>query len=599
MNDSPEATAGEKLEGLFAGLNVQQIQAVIHSGGPLIVVAGPGTGKTRVLTMRICHLVLSREVDPSQILAITFTNQAAGEIQDRIQSMLPDNMFLPKVTTFHQWALEFLKGLSGNDAFNPVDEAGALDLLRQAVSNAGVDPRSFSRMAEKVSLARQYWPPEPTDEPTGQVLEEYSSLLRGYGLWDYDDLILEAVRRLEEDADLRERVRNKLPYVLVDEFQDVSPAQYRLVRCLARADAEITVIGDPDQAIYGFRGSSPRFIQCFQQDFYPVTTVRLQACYRCPQVVLDAAQGILNRDKGLKSQVGQGKGIVFRKFKHPKAEARWVASTIEKITGGLSFDAINFGRAGMDEIMSLDSIAVLFRARAMGDEVANSLSEHGIPFQRADRQDPLSALGLLPVHHLFEAARNRNREYHLGRLSKVLTAGQKKQVQPFLQKASGLHDRDLLLEVADFLGLDRDSVQVRFLKRLAARAGESVSLAMLCRNEADLLEVKVEGVRLLSLHAAKGLEFPIVFVVGCDHGVLPWEGVPSDEEQRLFYVGLTRAGSRLYLSTSGRKFLFGRRLSGGPSPFLSAIPPGLLASKNSKVSKKSKRPKRPRQKRLF
>ncbi len=597
--DAPRGIpAMEKFDELMNGLDARQRQAVTHKGGPLAVIAGPGTGKTRVLTMRVCYLVCFRGVDPSRVLAITFTNQAAGEIRERLRSLLPRDTSPPRVTTFHQWALDFLKGLPGREDFNPVDEAGARDLLRQAASRTNMDPRAFYRMAEEISLARQHWPLSALEEDAERVLDEYVSLLRKYHLWDYDDLILEAAEVLTGDKDLRDQVRGSLPHVLVDEFQDVSPAQYRLVRCLAQAASEITVIGDPDQAIYGFRGASPEFLREFQRDFHPVTTLRLKSCYRCPQVVLDAAQGVLNRDKGLESRVGQGKKIVFRSFRHPSAEAGWVADTIEKTAGGLSFDAINFGRAGMDETMPLDSIAVLFRARVLGNEVSDALARRGIPFQRADRRDPLAELGLLPAHHLLEAARDRNRDYHLGRLSRLLDKAKHERIWFFLQRVSGLNGADLLEETATFLGLERDSAQMMILKRFASEAGEAASLALFCRNEADLLDIKVEAVRLMSLHAAKGLEFPVVFLIGCDQGILPWEGVPVDEEQRLFYVGLTRAARRLYLSASGRKSLLGRRLAGGFSPFLRAIPSHLLEEKEQKASKYRK-PNKPRQRSLF
>ncbi len=582
-------------------LNLLQRKAVEHRGGPLAILAGPGTGKTRVLTTRIWHLIRSETARPSWILAITFTNQAAREIQARLEAMLPGGREVPKVTTFHQWSLEFLKGLPGMEAYNPVDEAGARELKIQAARDVGVEARRISRVAESLGLAKQFWPPglPDMDEETEKALRVYQAYLGRYKLWDYDDLILEAVRVLEGANDLRDQVQKSLPFLLVDEFQDVSPAQYQLIKCLAQPGSDVTVIGDPDQAIYGFRGASPEFIYEFQRDFHPVTTITLKSCYRCPQIVLDAAQAVLSSDKGLESEMGQGQLIIRRSFKSPSSEARWVAGTIEELSGGLSFDAINFGQAGSGEAMPLDSIAVLFRTRVVGDVVAEALSQRGIPFQRADRRDSLSAMGLLPVHHLFEVARGRNREYHLGRLERELKKHKRQALHEFLQEVRGANGPDLLRRAMDFLGMDEASPQARLLNRLAETADEIASLTLLLRNEADLLEIKIEGVRLLSLHAAKGLEFPVVFIVGCDHGVLPWDDSPLDEEKRLFYVGLTRASKRLYLSSSGRKTLQGKTLPGTMSPLLSAIPSNLFEAQPGGPVKKTRRSRKPKQKRLF
>ena len=590
------------LSNVLAALNPLQRKAVEHLGGPLEVVAGPGTGKTRVLTARIWHLIHGGHAGPGQVLAITFTNQAAKEIRERIAAVLGQGRDVPRVATFHHWSLELLKGVRDRGPFNLVDESGARELKGWAARQAGVTQERLRRVIHAMGLAKQHWPPgfPGMDEETARSLDYYQERLKDYRLWDFDDLILEAIRCLEEDEGLRRRIQDETPFLLVDEFQDVSPAQYRLVRHMARPGMEVTVIGDPDQSIYGFRGASPEFLARFKEDFHPVTTVTLKSCYRSTQVVLDAAEAVLSSDRGLVSEKGRGKLLVCRSFKDPGAEARWVAATIERLCGGLSFEAMNFGRAGTGDGMSLGSIAVLFRTRAVGDRIAEELSRKGVPFCRADHQDPLAALGLLPVHHILEAARGRNQEYHVRRLEGMLGKERLRELPAFLKALQGVEGVDLLDEVLDFYGVERDSSRARLLKRLYRGAGDAASFSLLLRNEADLLEVDIEGVRLLSLHASKGLEFQAVFMVGCDRGIIPWEGSPVEEERRLFYVGVTRAALMLHISSSGRRFLQGRSLPGLPSPFLESIPRELFEPvQGGRGAGSAKRARRPRQRRLF
>jgi DNA helicase-2/ATP-dependent DNA helicase PcrA len=586
-------------------LDDTQWAAVRHAGGPLLVHAGPGTGKTRVLTYRIAYLVSVRGVKPEGILAVTFTNQAAREVAERAAKLVPEVASRngtscatphPTISTFHSWALAFLRETLGDQARTPIDGEEARELCMDAAREAGLGTKGRGRLYAAVSQAKQHYPPRPDRHPElAGLYQAYEGLLERHGLWDYDDLLLEALKILDEPA-AREVFRGRIPYLLIDEFQDVSPVQYALVRAMAAKDAEVTVIGDPNQAIYGFRGASPSYVRRFREEFTAVTTVTLERAYRCPQTILDAASSVIEHGvPRLVSARGKGARVTVRSFESPDSEAAWVARTIEKRVGGLSFDSINSGAAQGHVLRSLSDVAVIFRANALGDPVAAALSGRGIPFQRADSPDPLAEKDLRAVWRMWEAAKGRHPHYHLTRLG----SGGKRRKERLQDLLPGLEGKDgpgLLESIIQALGLDPSSARIRALKNAIERHPHADSLALLFREEADLLDCGIEAVSLLSVHAAKGLEFPIVFLVGCEQGILPWREADVEEEGRLFYVGLTRASDSLYISYARRRRLFGRQPAGGPSPFLARIPEDTLARETESRPKKTRKP---RQRSLF
>ncbi len=587
-------------------LNPTQFKAVTHRVGPLLVVAGPGTGKTRVLSYRIGHLIETGAAKPDQILAMTFTNQASKEISERVSRLLygesstehrQNGQTTPKVSTFHGWALGFLKKILGEDARLPIDEKDARDLCREAARELGLSNAKPQGLYERISKAKQHFPPRMNgDEDLKALYQTYHGLLERYGLWDYDDLLLETLQLLEH-TEIRAKFYRDFPFVLVDEFQDISPAQYILIKSMARKDGNITVIGDPNQAIYGFRGASPEFINRFSMDFKDVKTVVLNTVYRCPQVFLDAATSII-KDRSavrLKSVKDRTPKIKIKSLEDPKYEAKWVAKTIEQIVGGLSFVSLDSGTAGGNSLRSLSDIAVLFRAKALGNPVTEALSRQGIPFQRADTPDPLAQKELRSIWRLWEILRGRTVRYHLAKLP----GGEDLWNRKLLDLKPGLQGKDgpqLLSYIIDILDLDPNRPLLRALARAVKRHPHVDSLAVLLRNEADMLDINIEAVSLLSIHAAKGLEFPVVFLIGCEAGVLPWKEADPEEERRLFYVCLTRASEEIYISHVKHRRLFGQMMHGGPSPFIADIPERLLVREQAK---KPKIPRRPRQKKLF
>ncbi|MBW1932703.1 MAG: ATP-dependent helicase [Deltaproteobacteria bacterium] len=589
-----------------SNLNPAQFKAVTHRVGPLLVVAGPGTGKTRVLSYRIGHLIETGDAKPDHILAMTFTNQAAKEISERVSRLLNSELStecvhngqkIPKISTFHGWALGFLKQTLGEDARLPIDEKDARDLCQEAAKKLGLSNTKPQGLYERISKAKQHFPPRINkDEDLEALIHAYHGLLEKYGLWDYDDLLLEALRLLEH-TEIRAKFLRDFTFILVDEFQDISPAQYTLIKSMARKDGNITVIGDPNQAIYGFRGSSPEFIHCFNADFEDVKTVLLDTVYRCPQVFLDAATSLI-KDRSavrLKSVKHKTPKIRIRPFGDPTAEAKWVARTIEQIVGGLSFVSLDSGTAGGNTLRSLSDVAVLFRAKTLGNPVAEALSRQGIPFQRADTPDPLAQKELRSIWRLWEVIKGRTVQYHLLKLPGGKDLWNKKLLDLKLE-LQGKDGPQLLSYIIDVLDLDPNRPLIRALARAIKKQPHVDSLAVLLRNEADMLDINIEAVSLLSIHAAKGLEFPVVFLIGCEPGILPWKEADPEEEKRLFYVGLTRASEKIYLSHVKHRRLFGQMMHGGPSPFIADIPEKLLIREKAQ---KPRVPRRPRQKKLF
>ncbi len=546
---------------LLATLNDEQRAAVCSQGTHLLVIAGPGTGKTRVLVSRIFHL-LNEGTRPEGILAVTFTNKAASEIKERLSRLGLDR--LPFVGTFHSWAYSLVLNSTKKRPY-VMGEDEQRQLLREALEAAGIKGRDKGLKDRLLLLKQQYKP--KIDEAEGELLalwESYHALLSEYDVMDYDDLIIRAVEIVEKNGS------GYLSYVLVDEFQDVSQLQFHLVRLLARSSL-ITAIGDANQAIYGFRGASPRFMERFRNELGPVETVCLSKAYRCPQRILDAASSFIGEDSGLVSQKGTGEGIVYKCFENEEREAAWIAGQIDRLVGGTSFESLNAATGAADAQRSLSDVCILYRARFMSEPLVSALLRQGIPFHTPFRQRRKVSRLFFAIRHLAALLEGRTEDFHIKML------GIKKKEAVFLINQ---------LKEA----IEQGSLQDEFLKQLEARLNISVGdqekqklreiigllrskapLSLIFKEEQDELDFSVEAVTLMTLHASKGLEFPIVFLCGLDQDVLPWKDSDLDEERRLFYVGLTRSAEHLFLTSSKRRKIYGRRVETGPSAFLTKI----------------------------
>jgi len=608
-------------------LNEEQKKAAGHEGGPAIVLAGPGTGKTQVLTMRIALLILERGVPPESILALTFTNKAAYEMLKRVQKTAGlGSSAGPFISTFHRFGLSILRDhpdrLGRKEGFSV---AGAED-RRYILESLGCERRKATGISEEISLSKQCGTP-PAEKEAVRMERLYESYLKEQNLFDLDDLVTSAVDLLSRDSDLLASYRDRYGRVLVDEYQDINHSQYSMVRLLAPScESDLFVIGDPDQAIYGFRGASAQFSDRFAEDYPSATVYRLRKSYRCSAPILKGSCEVMRKGGTAEDPLfleGKLSDVKIRITDHPtdKSEAEWVARTIEQMMGGLRFFSmdsdISEGRES-SEIKSLSDFAVLVRIGRQMEVLEKAFGDHGIPF-RATNHFPL--FGKEPARTIVDLLR-----LSITRNNRVL--------RERLLKKGGISDKEIDVtlsavqdkrtageKVESLIGLffsDPAPDEQRSLYTLRDLAGRHPSLESFLElitmgTGIDSYERTGENVSLLTLHASKGLEFTCVFIVGCEEGLIPYslwdrpeaaggkEQKPFEpgrgeeqvqsvegkllEEMRLLYVGMTRAKSILFLSHASRRRLFGREYRLNRSRFLDTIedaltaPPGLPPKK--------------------
>ncbi len=595
-------------------LNPEQQAAVNHGSGPSIVIAGPGTGKTQVLTRRILHLVRKKGVDPGSILAVTFTNKASGEMARRINSALGEVSGSPEVTTLHALGYKIIhRNLpetgreSGALLIDGDDQKEILaDILGCSKKQANKIRESISRFKQEVSDNREIGDPE-----IREAAEDYDRWLKLNNLFDLDDLITEAVRLLENHSEIRGYWQNRFNRVLVDEFQDINRAQYQLLRLLCPdPGSSICVIGDPDQAIYGFRGSDAGYLRTFQADYPSAVIYLLKQSYRCTDTILQASSGIL-RPKGTGDDplqgLIQGSRLKISRQASDRSEAEFIARTIEEMVGGLRsfsmYSRISAGEAA-DSIGSLSDFAVLCRTGRQMDLFEEAFNNHAVPCQRVGEGSFLDAPEVRKLLDLLRFIRNPDNPFIKMRVKEMsrelmdnlirsvdLVGNLRDVLQGILKTALSEHREDpAVLQLLDFAG-DYGSNLEEFYR------------FMDLGSDADLYRSNSESVALMTIHASKGLEFECVFVPGCEDGILPCtffnrEDVDVEEERRLFYVAMTRARRYLFLTHAGTRFLFGRRFEQTRSPFLDSIEARLIEELKDEGKMKSVK-KEDRQLKLF
>ena len=543
-------------------LDTAQRRAVEAGTGPILIVAGPGSGKTRTLTYRIAHLVRHRNVSAAHCLAITFTRRAANEMRSRLQTLLPDVWEDIPIFTFHALGLAVLQehwnaaGLQRG--FRIATAAQRLDLLRQAMDISETQARRF--LASISHLKRTRTVPEAAG--LAHTRETYQRELSLRNLVDYDDLVGLAADLLTSRPDLRASYRQRYSWVFIDEYQDVDEQQVRLIKQLAPADGNVFAIGDANQAIYGFRGADVRFFERFQDDFPNAQVVRLRRNYRSqPHIVTLSgqlmAQSAIQPPPVSASDVEPHR-IILHEAASEAAEAEFVVRNVEQLLGGHSFFSIDSGRAveAATDNLSFADIAVLYRTEAQAPALVEALQRSGMPFQHRSHRLLIDHPGVA------ELADALLQQQHTGSLREQLAAAVSTHGH---DGTNCLEALDLLQPLATACGNDRE----RFVAELALGT------------QVDTWDSRADRISVLTLHAAKGLEFPVVFIVGCEDGLLPlaW-GQPRaadlDEERRLFYVGMTRAMVRLYLCRARQRLWRGRVQALAPSPFLDNLEESFL-----------------------
>ncbi|WP_025618063.1 UvrD-helicase domain-containing protein [Salinispora cortesiana] len=549
--------------GLLDRLDAMQRVAASAPGGPLLIVAGPGTGKTRTLTHRIAYLCAELNVFPERCLAITFTRRAAEELRHRLDGLLGPVAEDVTVGTFHSVGLQ---------------------LLRENHAAAGL-PANF-RIADDADRAA-------ARAEAGDDHDAYLALLRKQDLIDLDELLTLPLALLRADPRLADSYRERWQWIFVDEYQDVDEVQYELLRLLSPADGSLCAIGDPDQAIYSFRGADVRYFLRFSQDFTDARLVRLNRNYRSSAPILAAAvQAIapssLVRGRRLDPARLDPEAPLLGRYAATSVadEATFVARTVDELVGGLSHRSLDSGRIdGAMTTLSFSDIAVLYRTDAQAAPIVDALSRANIPVQKRSHDRLRDRPGVT------EIARELR---HTGGVDGGLPARVRLAGQVVAQRFA----TPTLDGSAGTAGPTDVRVAVDLLTPLAQRCGDDLDLflsQLATGAEVDALDPRAQAVTLLTLHAAKGLEFPVVFLVGAEDGLLPlrWPGSEPDddaiaEERRLFFVGVTRAQDRLYLSHAARRFRHGTEYDCRPSPFLSTIDPGLFERLGEPESRRPK-----------
>src|SRR5215218_1428031 len=572
----PAAPALDPVGGTLGGLDPEQRVAAGAEAGPLLVVAGPGTGKTRTLTHRLAWLVDEWGVAAERCLAITFTRRACAELQERLDALLPGVARRMVVTTFHGLGLRILReqheAVGLGPGFRVADDTERLELLGELLGCPEREARRLLPELVRRKRARAARWPDLDAEPSEVAgpLARYEAAMRKLDLVDLDDLLALPVMLLATDEGLAARYQERFGFVAVDEYQDVDELQYRLLRLLCGPAANLCVIGDPDQAIYGFRGADVGFFLRFAEDFPAATTARLTRNYRSsPAIVAGALQAIapstLVPGRELAAMAGEASPtrITVHQAASDLAEAEFVAQTIDRLLGGASFLSLDSGRAdgGAEHGLSFADVAVLYRTDAQSGPLAEALGRAGMPFQKRSHD----RLGDRPaVRAVVRALRERPPAGDRSLAARLAAAA----AAAGTTAGTGTAEEalDLLAPLAARCGDDLD----RFLAELALG------------DEVDTWDPRADRVSLLTLHAAKGLEFPVVFLVGCEDGLLPLRFGPQPtpaetaEERRLFFVGMTRARSHLFLSHARRRAWRGSVREAEPSPFLADLQAALL-----------------------
>ncbi|HEV1998908.1 MAG TPA: UvrD-helicase domain-containing protein, partial [Xanthobacteraceae bacterium] len=520
--------------------------------GPLLIVAGPGSGKTRTLTERIAHIV-ERGVLPENCLAVTFTRRAAAEMRERLARRLPAADRVP-VHTFHSLGLSILREHSDaaglQRGFRIAGEAERAAMLAEVLK---VPARRAETLLAAISKAKRTQ--LATIGEVTEALVAYRDALAARNWIDFDDLVGRAVKLLADNPALAAAYRDRFRYISVDEFQDIDDQQYRLLALLAPAGANVCVIGDPDQAIYGFRGADAACFGRFKQDRPKAALVGLRKNYRSRGTIIAASSQIITASRHQPAAPAihdMHDRITIHAAPSERAEAEFVVATIEHLLGGHNLFSIDSGRAdGAESNLSFADIAVLCRTGAQLSVLGEAFARSGLPFNQHSHE-PIAAQPAVAA--LLRALAKGSGKKLTDQIDAAPVA------DPGLEAAAIETARQYLRELAEAHGQDR------------AKFFDAVALA----TESDFWDERAERVSLLTLHAAKGLEFAVVFIVGLEDGILPlhWhelDAATAAEERRLFYVGMTRAKDRLFLSRAHQRNWHGRVQKLPPSPFLRDI----------------------------
>ncbi len=627
---------------LLKDLNPEQQKAVLETEGPMIILAGAGSGKTRVLTYKVLYLMIEKEIEPESLLMITFTNKAANEMKERMQRFLSDNpstnsassehagsgqvnLGMPWVSTFHSLCAKILridgKHMGYSSRFLIYDSQDQQDVVKEAMKRLGVSTKDFKphsvhatisqaknefiTASEYIGFAHGYF-----QETVASIYPVYQAILKENDALDFDDLILQTIALFQENERVLQKYQNRFQYVLVDEYQDTNRAQYILTKQLCEKWKNICVVGDFSQSIYSWRGADYRNLLRFKDDFPSGKTFSLSQNYRSTQKILDGASTVIAKNTShpvlkLWTENPDGEEIEIYEADGEQDEADFIIRTVA-----------NLG------LKNLSKAAVLYRTNAQSRVIEEALLHHGLPYvliggtrvyERKEIKDVLSYLRIISNPKDMVSFR-RAEKLGKGRLQKFLNyqhvileqpkgaiespEKSSKQKDPI---ASLQDDQKVSIKTIDILDglmratgylelydekLEEDRMRLENIKELRSVAIEFPDLTEFLENVSLVeqeytsepqFEDKKNAITLMTLHAAKGLEFPIVFMVGMEEGLFPHSRSLMDrgeleEERRLCYVGMTRAKEKLFLTYARRRLYFGQRTSNTVSRFVLDLP---------------------------
>ena len=629
---------------IVKGLNTAQKEAVLHEDSPLLILAGAGSGKTKTLTHRVAYLVREKNIQPSNILSVTFTNKAAKEMRERIADLLgvgePDRSFFPWMGTFHSVCVRLLR-IDGQQIKIPknfviFDESDRLGAVKLAMKDLHISEKEFAprAVAGLISSAKNdLVSPEvfastaqlPMQKTAAMVYPKYESIRRQAAALDFDDLIGEAVRLLAEVPEIRQKWQKHFSYILIDEYQDTNASQYKLVKLLLGDNKNICVVGDDWQSIYSWRGADYTNILNFERDYPGTKVIKLEQNYRSTKAILDAAHSVITKnksrsDKKLWTEKSGGEPV---QVIHAQSEMHEAESVISHIASSVGIKA-----------RSYDDFAVLYRTNAQSRSLEEAFVRYNIPYQivggvrfydRAEIKDIIAYLRLiyqpadlasfnrvvnLPARGIGAKSLENFFAWHAGREGTLVDSLQSIQLcttlTPKAREALATFGRLLksLAEQAEKLTLPelvelvinrlnyieyiksaepiKGEEKVENVRELVSVAQEYESLGLSGFLEEVALVSSADSsqdgarVTLMTLHAAKGLEFPVVFMTGMEESIFPhsralYDTTEMEEERRLCYVGMTRAREELFLIAAGSRLLYGTRLYNTPSRFISDV----------------------------
>lgn len=592
---------------LLEDLNPIQQTAVKATDGPVLVLAGAGSGKTRVLTYRVAYLIAEKKVPAESILVWTFTNKAAGEMKDRIFHLVGKTHGQPLMGTFHSICAKILRKegylLGLKPGFSIYDEGDALDAVKEAMANLKIPIQKTNPSAVRHTIssaknellssteypqyAKGYF-----QESVAKIYIEYQNILRRNQALDFDDLLMETIRLFQKEPQTLQKYQIQFRYILVDEYQDTNAAQYQLIKLLSSRHKNLCVVGDASQAIYGFRGADFRNIVNFNKDYPNAKVFNLEQNYRSTQVILDAAHSVISANKThpilrLWTQKSEGPKVFVFEARTEVDEALYI---VEKVKEALHSKGAK-----------LSDFAVLYRTNAQSRALEEVFLKQGLPYrlfggvqfyERKEIKDVLAYLKLVsnPDDSI---SKKRIEKIGKGRAEKFYGL-----IDSTRNDMSTLDLLDLILQKTGYLAYLDDSTEqgklrVENVKELRSVAEEFPELIKFLENvaliqdnqmpDSKLKNLERESVSLLTIHASKGLEFSNVFLVGMEEGLFPHsrsmlDSSQMEEERRLAYVGITRAKEQIFLTYARSRLYFGTRSNNLVSRFLGDIPQSLIQS---------------------